>query len=601
MRRCYQLTVKVSTNKPLQAALFLLFSASACGPSDANSPSIMNARFGTLSAGSCSPPDIDEVRGAIDSLQFQSRDPSGQWTTTQTISGPFTVAGDYELQALDPTGPTRVLACDGMTARWLAYTSKPASPHAGETLPLSFSPIDALSCTDSIDSAGAVQQRRWERPHGFGASASIDSTLFLLGGAEQFDPSESVLRGSSDGTLTSYETNIGAYSERTSENADLTTDRVGALAFEAVQDGASGVAVTGGVAALRPDIAAPYGPFTPLSRRDGALSPGCGPVDRSGAFIGSDGSVSPLVLTGGSLVPRVLGQVASFGDVTVIAGGLECDESGPGASSTVEIIRAGVLASVELPVKLVGATISALTGGRFLIWGYDIENCGRRPGWLVSTDGPPRIEALELTAPPPDACSAPNDTCEPWYGSAHHTATALTPTGDGSDTVLILGGLRGRSRTIANNPLVRAGCPGNGLLLTISGVTGTVSPVSRASNTPSTHRAFHAAKHVGGQVIVSGGWVASPSDGSGAPTPGAFYASADWLRLDESTRTLQLGGQMAAPRFGHTMTRLAGNRVLISGGLQPGGAGGPRFTGVPVTEIWTASPTPNGCVPVSDN
>jgi hypothetical protein len=278
------------------------------------------------------------------------------------------------------------------------------------------------------------------------------------------------------------------------------------------------------------------------------------------------------------LLPRFMPATAydAETDTLVIAGGLEAAPAGP--SARLDLVTGGALRSVPLDQARVGASLTALGSGQYLLWGGNLADCGERPALLVdlAEASPLRPLPVEAVVPPP-TCPPVNDD-RPWWVTGWHSATLVRLDADGTAVILVVGGLEVRSGAFEQTPNIGGdtGTP-NVFRLTVPPTRDRVivepvpvpMPLSLAMK-----RALHGAVAFDGRVFVGGGW------GGRIGSLNGLYALDSMVALRLELGSAAVVGweagpamQFAAGRIGHAMVATREGTLVVAGGVRDAEAG----------------------------
>lgn len=526
-----------------------------------------------------------ELPAEIDGLVVERQGASG-WEVVDRVApggGPLLVTGIAAGEA-----GLRFVACAGATARYVAAPEVPSVAENGKiALTLHFKPIDRLACTGTTQGPSYNRYAGLGRPRAFAATAGLDDGRVLVAGGADSVSGDRMVVGEAAAGWDVYSPSEslflpGVDRARPLEPRAMQAARVGAAAVRWRAPGADrdGVLVIGGA----PGVARGAFPFGPLRPTAGLSSP------EAEYFDAERGSFAALrFVDGAELVPRFLAGVGvdEVGRVVVVGGITAADE----LSDRIEIIEGNRLRVLFLPTDagraeqasmgmidarlarnvLIGASVTPIGEGRFLVWAGDYNGCGAQPGWLLSLDPEPQIEPLVVEGPVGAPVCGEMPECRPWYSTAYHAATPLA-TVEGRARVLVTGGVVVSSRGLINNPDPGAACGPNAFVaeVDVAGKRVVVVPVPvDAMVGEALKRALHAAAPAGeGQVLVAGGW----TFGGNAT---AFNAADDVLVYRDA---VPVGGfevradRLSAPRIGGIAAALPGGGVLLGGGLVRSGA-----------------------------
>lgn len=514
----------------------------------------------------------------VDTIVVERSSPEG-WTPIQHIE-----PGGSQLLTGVGTGDAilRFVACVDRAPAYATGSTTLAVGEAGKAgLDLHFKPLNRLACTGTTQGPTYNRYAGLGRPRAFAVAAPLDDGRVLIaGGADLADGP----RLSAEDTARTWDVYTpgeslflpGVERAQVLEPRTMQAPRIGARAVPWQPVGAErpGVLVIGGAPAVQLGVANRTGPLVP----DGPS------LSRPAAefFDPQRGSFAPLAFVDGAVLSErfLAGVAVGDGGRVVIVGGVTWTADGPAGgvpSDRVEIIDGDRLYTVELPRApdrtdeaarnpLLGVSVTPIGGGRFFVWGGDVNGCGQRPGWLLSLDGGPQIQPLELrheTAPP--TCAAVQG-CRPWYSTAFHAATPL----DGSPErprVLITGGLVMGPTGPSNNPDPGEACGPNVFVAEIdpAALTVEIRPVPTDFETGGQlKRAFHTAAPAGGdRVLLAGGWAFLGNAN--------LFASADDVLFYRDARPVGAVSagpdRLSVPRLGGLGLALPGGGVLLAGGL----------------------------------
>lgn len=533
----------------------------AAGCDDAAPPAPgpgIEALWYAQSSGQCTAP----ARGVPEGLQrivIQQRDEAGTWTILQVVDTDDADPDGTLVEGI-PTGEAldlRLVACDAVgpiaVARPLPFTLGEDDKVATTA---HFRPVGALSCAGT--GQGPEYDRYSAQPIAFGAAFPIDDRVLLLGGADTLESGR--MTASDDHAWSVFDWHEGLFWPGV-DRAQPLSDRSLAMPRLAAGGGAftleevDGILLFGGAPALVLQSDPLIGPLLPEA-----------PAEETAAAVFFDpqtGGQRPLLFDP-PLVPRTLAGVAAADGWVVRAGGLaHGDEDSLSRSAIVEAIQGRQAVEMQLDVPLIGASVTALGAGNFLVWGADITGCGAQAGFIVRP-----AEKIVIPVQVPDTPTCDDAVSRAWWPTGFHVATRL-PDIDPEARVLITGGLPVRGSALQPNPDPGVMAAANAFVLKVDPTTGaaSIAPVIIDSDAAdrAIRRAFHRAVDAGrGEVLISGGW------GSfGKPT--SFVAGDELLFYDDGlpAGTLTVRGKLTESRFGHVMATLPEGRVLIAGGVAP--------------------------------
>lgn len=544
------------------------------------------------STGQCTAP----ARGVPEGLQrivIEQRDAAGNWEILEVVS---TADADPDGTLVEgiPTGELldlRLVACDAAgpiaVARPLPFTLGQDDKVATTA---HFRPVGALSCAGT--GQGPEYDRFSARAMAFGAALPFADRVLLIGGADTV----------AGGRLTASEAHAwsvfdwheglfwpGVERAQPLEGRTLAAPRIMVGGGATTVDGVDGLVIFGGSPAVLLQSDPLIGPLLPEAPD---------PASPSAVFFDpATGGQRPLIFEP-PLVPRTLAGIDAGDGWIVRAGGLaHGDEDSLSRSAIVEAIQGRQAIELSLGAPLIGASVTALGAGDFLVWGADVAGCGAQAGFIVR---PTDARVTPVTLPDAPGCGAAANRT--WWATGFHTATRL-PYVDADARVLITGGLPVRESALQPNPDPGVTAAANAFVLKLNPTTGaaTAEPVIIADDAAdrAIRRAFHrAVEIVRGEVILSGGW------GSfGKPT--SFVAGDALLHYDDALPAgrLTVRARLTEARFGHVMAALPEGRALIAGGLAPASVelvdGVARTVGELTirdsAEIWTPPLTDDPC------
>jgi hypothetical protein len=241
-------------------------------------------------------------------------------------------------------------------------------------------------------------------------------------------------------------------------------------------------------------------------------------------------------------------QASTTGGQAVVLGGLDAISAGRlTTQDTLEVLTSDTKTEHDGPYALqrarVGAAAAPLGTDKLLVFGGNLDSSAGKQG----------AEAAEIVSLMPSPASA-LATVE--FGSASRVKPvafgSLTPLSGGD--LLLVGGLevdQGAAKTPRTTGTVQR--------LNLVGSSLRVTDVAAAIFTPV---AFHAAQTLrSGEVLLTGGMSAVGTCPVGVACDRAY-------RYDPTGAQLKLIDTMRTGRLGHRVSQLAGDQLLLSGGLQ---------------------------------
>jgi len=274
------------------------------------------------------------------------------------------------------------------------------------------------------------------------------------------------------------------------------------------------------------------------------------------------------------------GAAVDKGGMILVAGGWIYEEERWVPSSKVSIIIEQQIFELDLEVSeqkipLIGPSVTALGEERFLIFGADLENCGRYSAWWVaphSETGRPELRWLPINEPSGEQSCNLNQGCKGWRSSAHHSAASI----DG-EHILITGGLSVLKSSKQGEPLSgltsspRALCDGAFLVHVEEWQRAggrermqilRTSPLKMGeAERVSVQRAFHRSDPLGDQLIISGGWAQQREHLS-------LDGSLQLLRFNLDGSLEIMKERLSSPRIGHMGAQLPDGGLIWAGGVQ---------------------------------
>ena len=569
---CYQTAVKLSIRRRQFAFLFGVLCAAfaACdAPVDVENAS--GFVVAPLANDGCDGAPQRGLPPAVDTVVVELSDASGAVYSrrryTRGEDGALTVGGlRVEGVAADGGQRVAIYACEGATATYVARAEAPTvAEFEKHGLSLQLLPVGAISCTGT--GRGSAYDRYAGLGRARGLAAVIDGAsggAYILAGAARADDLVfSAEPGDIDYDFFSTEeslflpSRLRALRDRSADPAA----RIGARAWPTYRsDGElDGALIIGGA----PRIAWSPGPLGPLAAVNGQLA------SPYAMWFEVDGEQYASVANG-EIVPRFLPGAAATPEAAVLAGGItyppDCAAPCQGeASAVLEAWHRGVLARFALDQPRVGATVTAVAPGRFLIWGGDLGDDGATPAVVY-----------DAGADAPIVATIAADEGLVWHATAYHAAAPL-PAGRSGGRALIVGGVGFLRGAVENNPeLGGPDGPANAFVVELSadGGRAMLHPVQVETEArPALKRALLSAAAHDGTVAISGGWRGV------LPTPAQLEVAADLVFYEDATpagTVRRVNGpdgvalSLSRPRLGHAVIRLDEGGLVFAGGFARG-------------------------------
>jgi hypothetical protein len=538
-----------------------------------------------LATEDCDRPPTTGLPAEVDAVVVRITGADGTVVLDQRIEGDALGEDSLVLPGVPAAEGLRLalFACVGDEVR-LATRSAPfdLGEDVKRVVPLRLHVVGQPSCAGTGRGVSYDRYATMGRPRAFAAAAPLpDGRLLVAGGAgavgddvlsadagpeawDVYDPADTLFLPGPDRSA--------APGPRS-----MLAPRVGARAVPV----GGGVLVVGGAPALAwGDFA--YGPLRPVGAQ--VSDP---PAEFFGgrAFGPVTGSIQGRVLPAVARDPQT-GAVVIAGGLRADAGGaceprcpgraVDCPDSCDGApSDAVEVVTGTTLRNLTLDRPRVGATVTAIGGGRFLVWGGDVGTCGAQPAALIDLAGPTvRPLGVEADEAPP-ACGNVAAGCRSWWPTAWHAA-ALLPPRDGTARVLIVGGVAIGGGRVLNNPdLGGADCRPNAFVVEVppEADRAVVRPADVPDAVrPALKRGFPGASFVGDRVLVTGGWAVLRRNPGEPGTPTAIFAGDEAVFYRDAAGATAgtfapAGWTLSVPRLGHVAETLDDGTVLLAGGL----------------------------------
>ena len=534
-----------------------------------------------LVEGGCDEGPQSGLPAEIDAVVIERAEGDGWQRVDRVAAG----GGDLVLTGVEAGDPAlRLVGCAGATPQLVAEPGPIRVDEAGKSaLTVSFKPAGRLACAGTGLGPDYDRYAETSQPRAFAVAVPLDAGRVLVaGGADRVQGPRMTVSGADTGWDV-YDAREALFLPGVDRAEPLDRRSIGqariaaeAVAWRAPGASREGVLMLGGASAVRKGRF-PFGPLAPDDVvADGAMY-----------FDPDRGSFGPVEFDGVTLATRFLAGTAvdEAGRVLRVGGIGATNEP----SDRIELIAEGALSTIELPFDperqaqveagefdvrlarnvLVGASVTPIGEGRFVVWGGDYNGCGEQPAWLVSTTPTLTVDALAITAPEPAPTCGDPVVCRSWYSTGYHAAARLAPGPGGEARVLITGGLPLGSRSVAGSPDPGAACQPNAFVavVDVGAKTARVEPVGVAEPAAgSLKRALHHAITVDGAVMLAGGWVAGAD-------PAGFEGTAEVVRYDDVAGAFELiGDRLGAPRFGGFAAAVPGGGAVFGGGLGGGAA-----------------------------
>lgn len=540
---------------------------------------VVEVQVAPLVEGGCDEGPQSGLPGEIDAVVIERADGDGWQRVDRVPAG----GGELVLTRVEAgDAALRLVACAGQTPRLVAEPGPIRVDEAGKSaLTVSFKPTGRLACAGTGLGPDYDRFAGPARPRAFAVAAPIGpGRVLVAGGADTVQGARLSVRDAAAGWEV-YDAAEALFLPGVDRATPLDPRPLGAarVAAEAVvwrAPGASrdGVLVLGGA----PAVSQGRFPFGPLAPPDG--------VTAGAVYFDPDrGSFGPVKFDGVALATRFMAGtgVDEAGRVVRVGGINEANDP----SDRVELIAGGALSTIQLPVDperqaqveagvfdvrlarnvLVGASVTPIGEGRFLVWGGDYNGCGAQPGWLVSTTPALAVEALTIEGPEPAPTCGDPVVCRSWYSTGYHAAARLAPGAGGEARVLITGGLPLGSRNVVGSPDPGAMCAPNAFVVGVdpAAKTARIEPVGVAEPVAGAlKRALHRAVVFDGAVMLVGGWVAGAD-------PAGFEGTAEVVRYDDAGGVFEvIGDQLGAARLGGFAAAVPGGGAVFGGGVRGG-------------------------------
>jgi hypothetical protein len=469
-------------------------------------------------------------------------------------------------------------------------------------------PVERLSCTGTGLGNDHDDFAVLSRPRAFPAAAALpDGRIFVGGGASKTSVTGMIGAGSlllaelSEADYEVYDPISTLFAPAlhrgwSAGEPRSMRARIAGAAYPVGTVEAPGVLLIGG----RSEVSWSNGTYGPLGVPSAAsiFAPFAEYLD-----VTTETSVMVRSATGQGLVPRFLPATAQdpVTRTVVVVGGLEFDPA-PTPSVWVDLISGNGLRSFPLAQARIGATVTPLGDDRFLVWGGDVTDCGATPAVLIDARQPAPVRPLGLDAALPASSCQTVGTARDWWVTAWHAATPLGAAADGTQHVLITGGMEVLQDKVEQTPEIgQPGSPPNVLELIVSADLSQVHvqpvalppPGDTVDVAPLLRRAMHAALLVRDRIFIGGGWSV------GANGTVAVIARSELVtaRVDYTTRgpadfQASLDLTLSEARLGPAMVGTSDGSVLFAGGFRYGDLGAVVSD---TAEVFVPAPTRDLC------
>jgi hypothetical protein len=503
----------------------------------------------------------------------------------------------------------QMYACTAAGLGW--YGASPPfaiAENAKTSATVTLRPVERLSCTGTGLDADHDAYAVLARPRAFPAVAALpDGRIFVGGGASKSSVTGMIGAGNlllaelSEADYEAYDpiSTLFAPAFHRGWGAGETRTmraRIAGAAFAVGTAEAPGVLLVGG----RSEVSWSNGTYGPLGvpSASSVFAPFAEYLD-----VATENSAPVLSATGQGLVPRFLPATAQdpVTRTVVVVGGLEFDPA-PTPSVWVDLISGNGLRSFPLAQARIGATVTPLGDDRFLVWGGDVTDCGAAPAVLIDARQAAPVRPLGLDAALPASSCQSVGTPRDWWVTAWHAATALGAAADGTQHVLVTGGMEVLQDKVEQTPEIgMPGSPPNVLELIVSAdlTQIRVQPVTlpppgdTVDVAPLLRRAMHSALLVRDRIFIGGGWSV------GANGTVAVIARSELVtaRVDYTTRgpvdfEASLNLTLSEARLGPAMVGTSDGSVLFAGGFRYGDLG-PVVSDT--AEVFVPAPTRDLC------
>jgi hypothetical protein len=583
----------------------------ACdGPDVAAPGGGLEFRTAALSVTGCETPARTGLPDEIERLEVRvvDADDKAIFETRLTRDANDLGAGEVLLEGVPVAEDTRLLVygCSKDGLAWIGRSGPLTireNRKASATVVLR--PPEALSCTGTGKGPEFDRHAVLHRPRAFAAVTTLpDGRVVIAGGASRFrgiGPGNdgNLETDPADADLDVFEPGTSLFSSAvhrgwTTPGDRLLHPRVAGRAHALVGD-PTVLALVGG------DTTVAWGTsnFGPLVPNGSALIDGPTGffVERWDTETEAGADVRTAVALG--LVPRFMPATAydESSDTLIIAGGLEAPPTGP--SARLDMLTAGALRTFALDQPRVGATVTPLGDGRFLLWGGNLADCGEHPALLIDSREAAPLRPLPIEAEVPAPTCPPANANRPWWVTGWHSATRIRLDADGTAVVLVIGGLEARTDAFEQTPNIGGdtGTP-NVVLLTIPPTRDRilVEPVPvPAPLALAMKRALHPAVLLDDRVFVGGGW------GGRIGSLTGLYALDSLVALRLEPGAGGVAGWEAGPamqfdtgRIGHAMVATREGTLLIAGGVREMEVGGEVLDSA---EVFVPRPRVDPCRP----
>ena len=524
--------------------------------------------------------------------------------------------------ALD--GDTQLLTlhvCSGGRTTWMGGAPVAIRENTKTAVTLRLKQVNALSCTGGTRSQEQTPFQAPARKRAFALEVPLpDGRVFFGAGADAL--SGALMSATDSGVYFDIYDPVATVFEPSGDSGSAEggavrrAPRIGGTAIPDPVD-RSALFIFGGSGGVEWLNGFAYGPIRP----QGAPVPFAERLDWD-----RDASAPLRAAAGEALEPRMLPSAGTdpVEGTSIVLGGFAYDLSmAPAASATLEIIKNGRVFRDTLPTPRVGASVTPLGGERFLVWGGDVGACGGDPALLIDLKSSQPKQTLAITAHGGLPICGGNSSERAWWSTGFHRAARLPDLPDGSQRVLVVGGLEVLDERLELTPNIGGdGAGANAIILTIPREVGAdsestaiqprliVQPLD-LSGQPEVRdglrRIWHGLSVVGEQVVVSGGWTTPGAATFGeGPTPSktlvTFKVSPDSqisrpADVDPGLRTIEAVTvtEMTAARLGHLSTAAVDGAVAFAGGV----AGEVGSLDLALTaELWQTPPVVDPCLGV---
>ncbi|MCK6569527.1 hypothetical protein L6V77_00260 [Myxococcota bacterium] len=587
---------------------FALALCACAGGEDASGNGDFEIRTAALSITGCETPARTGLPDEVERLEVRVIDADEKviFETALTREANDLGAGAVLLERI-PVGEDARLIVYGCTDEGLGWVGRSGPLTVRENRKASTSivlrPPEALSCTGTGLGPDFDRHATLHRPRAFAAVTTLaDGRVVLAGGASRFEVTGVAAGGNlqtfpADADVDVFDPGTTLFSPSlhrgwTAPGDRLLHPRIGGRAATLAGD-STALALVGGDTTVSWSTST-YGPLVP---NGSALIDGPTGffVERWDTDAEAGAEVRSTVELG--LVPRFMPATAYDErlDTLVIAGGLERGAAGP--SARLDLLTGGTLRTFPLDQPRIGASLTPLGDGRFLLWGGNVSDCGERPALLIDSREamPLRPLPVEADVQPPRCPAASVD--RPWWVTGWHSATRVRLDADGTAVILVVGGLEVRDGKFEQTPNIGGdtGTP-NVFLVTLpsTGDRVLVEPVPvPAPLALLMKRALHPAVLLDDRVFVGGGW------GGRIGSLNGLYALDSMVALRLEPGTAGVIGWEAGPamqfeagRIGHAMVATREGTLLVAGGVRDVEGGGEILD---TAEVFVPRPRTDPC------